>query len=655
MKVAQVIVDIPSYQIDYPFNYLIPSHLSDLKVGQAVMVPFRNSIKQGWIVGFLNETDSSKQLKTIKELVSGQTDIDEVMLRLVFYISKRYLAPLSDALKLVLPPGKKPIKARKKIEHIYTDTLPKVKLSKEQAVASKAIIMAINNQKHHTFLIQGKTASGKTEVYFQAIRQCIKKGKSAIYLVPEISLTPQLIARLKSRFGDEVAVLHSNMTDGQRYDQWRCIKECLYSIVVGARSAIFAPVKKLGLVIIDEEHETTYKQNNSPRYHCRHVAIKRAQLESAVVVMGSASPQIESRYFCDKKVFSLLTLKDRVTVNHQPEIEIVDMCENKNVLLSKPMIDGIRKTLDQKSKALVFLNRRGFANFMLCTDCGFVPKCQSCAVSLTFHRDKNRLVCHHCNFTSDAPLSCPKCKKPGLKYYGVGTQQVEDQLMANFKDADIVRMDADSTRKRGSHQDKILEFVNSNKAILLGTQMIAKGLDFPDIDFVGIINADTGLNLPDFRAEEKTFQLILQVIGRTGRRESPGKVVVQTFNPDNETLKLALAEDYNGFYRSELQKRKDLLYPPYAHLVNVIVKGPKCEKVSEIANRLAVEINKAERFMILGPSACPLTKIKDNYRYHILLKTKKVSHVALLKTIVGEISLPKSHSILIDVDPMSML
>lgn len=517
-----------------------------------------------------------------------------------------------------------------------------------------------------TLLLQGVTGSGKTEVYLQAIAHALSKGKTAIVLVPEIALTPQTVHRFRARFGEIVAVLHSGLGMGERFDQWRRIKEGDFKVVVGARSALFAPLRNLGLIIVDEEHETTYKQNRNPRYHAREVALKRAQLSGACVILGSATPAVESKFCAERGQFKLARLTRRIEDRPLPDIEIVDMRdEMKNGnrgIFSLRLREAMEECIRSRGKMILFLNRRGFSSFILCRECGLVLKCKKCAVSLTYHADKRVLKCHHCNYVAPAPEICPRCGGYRIGYFGVGTQKVENELKRFFPELAVIRMDADTTTRRESHRRRLMEFQSREVSVLLGTQMIAKGLDFPEVTLVGAINADTALNLPDFRAGERTFQLLMQVSGRAGRGKRPGRVIVQTYLPESYAIQALTQGDYDHFYSQELPLREELLYPPFCHLVNILISGrdeARTEKAASEAGKFLTSVKLDGLVGMLGPAPAPLPKIKNKFRWHIILK---VGDPAVVKGFLRENFrrlLPEDCAedvnISIDVDPVWML
>jgi primosomal protein N' (replication factor Y) len=540
-------------------------------------------------------------------------------------------------------------------------------LTPEQEKAVSKIATSLQNERSHVFLLQGVTGSGKTEVYLRSIARVLETGKSAIVIVPEIVLTAQTVDRFRERFGDAVAVMHSGLSAGERFDQWRMISRGEYPVVVGTRSALFAPVKNLGLIVVDEEHETTYKQNRNPRYHAREVAVKRAAVNKAVVILGSATPSIESRYKCELGEYQLLELPYRVKDRPLPEIEIVDMRETERNQIFHPRLRAeLDRATQAEDKVILFLNRRGFASFIMCRDCGLVLRCRQCAVSLTYHtkssqEDRRLLKCHHCGSRMRCPDICPKCASHNIGHFGVGIQRVESETISLYPDYRVIRMDTDALETRSAYAHKLSEFEATPRGLLLGTQMIAKGLDFPEVTLVGVISADTALNLPDFRSAERTFQLMMQVGGRAGRGEKPGKVVLQTYAPEHYAIRSLEQGDYDSFYQQELDFRRELNYPPFSSLVNILVSGKKWEEVSEVAqalSRFLLEKEVSRWAELLGPTEAPIPRIKANYRWHMILKGRDEGLVGFLRSAISEFCKTKgkkSASIIVDVDPVWLL
>ncbi|MDR5658325.1 primosomal protein N' [Serpentinicella sp. ANB-PHB4] len=547
---------------------------------------------------------------------------------------------------------------------------PKLQPTNEQEEIINKITEGIENNKSNIYLIHGITGSGKTEVYLQLIENAIKEGKQGIVLVPEISLTPQTIERFKGRFVHGIAIFHSGLSEGERYDEWRKVSNGDANIVIGARSAIFAPLNNLGLIIIDEEHETTYKSELNPKYTAFDVAKYRSEKENAIVVLGSATPSIETYHNAVQNEIILTNLKKRAHKSQIPEISIIDMRQeldggNKSIL-SRTLYNELKSTLESKKQTILFLNRRGYSTFVSCRKCGYVVKCKQCDISLTFHMASKDLQCHYCGDKYQAPKICPECSSKYIKYFGTGTQKLEKVIQSYFPSASISRMDLDVTGKKGAH-NKILESFKSGKIdIMIGTQMITKGLDFPNVTLVGIINADTMLNLPDFRAPEKVFQQALQVAGRAGRGIDPGKVVLQTYNPDHYSIALASKQDYKAFYNKEIGIRKAFDYPPFSKLVTIGFTGENEDEVYNVVLKITEiikYISKSKGFNdvdtnILGPNAAMIYRIKNKYRFYILIKSSKDSH-PLFKSIIKyllvenkEKFIPKNILTSIDMNPI---
>lgn len=589
-------------------------------------------------------------------------------------------------------------------EHILpTQPLP---LTEAQANALEKIKLAMNrnsetrDQKSETasltshlrplastFLLHGVTGSGKTEVYLQAIAHALEQGKGAIVLVPEISLTPQTVERFKARFSSGymqtlVAVLHSHLSAGERHDEWHKIRQGRARIVIGARSAIFAPVELLGLIIVDEEHEHTYKQEEAPRYHARDVAIMRGQMEGATVVLGSATPSLESYFNCRKGKFKLLELPERVDDQKMPHVRVVDMRQvaqkEKGVPVFSPQLkEAITRRLERGEQTILFLNRRGYSSSLQCPLCGYVAECPNCSISLTYHRQEQQLRCHICGHQAPVPSVCPneKCRSPKIRYAGLGTQRVEETLAKVFPDARVHRMDADTMKRKDDYRKTLGDFRSGKIDILVGTQMIAKGLHFPNVTLVGIIYADLALHQPDFRAGERTFQLLTQVAGRAGRGDIEGEVIVQAFTPFHPAIQYARRHDFAGFYAQELEFRQQLKYPPFGRVALLTLKGRNEEKVKFSADHLKRELDKtcsiqpaAEQpraaspaphyssdLIISGPAPAPLLRAETFYRYQIMLRTQRMSALShQLAKIIQPMALPEDVSLTVDIDPVDL-
>lgn len=541
----------------------------------------------------------------------------------------------------------------------------KQQLTYDQQEAYKSILESIQEHRQRTYLLHGVTGSGKTEVYLQTIEEVLKLGRQAMMLVPEIALTPQMVLRFKRRFGDEVAVLHSGLSKGERYDEWQKIRDGKASVSVGARSSVFAPFKNLGMIIIDEEHESSYKQEDYPRYQARDIAQWRSQYHQCPLILGSATPSLETYARAEKGVYELLSLPNRVNEQALPEIEIVDMrtelSSGNRSMFSEQLRKAIQQRLDKKEQIVLFLNRRGYASFMLCRDCGHVPQCPNCDISLTYHKSTDQLKCHYCGHQEVPPNKCPNCESEHIRQVGTGTQRVEELLQEAFQEARIIRMDVDTTSRKGAHEKLLDDFGAGKGDILLGTQMIAKGLDFPNITLVGVLNADTMLNLPDFRASERTYQLLTQVSGRAGRHEKEGEVIIQTYNPEHYAIKDVQANDYTAFFNKEMNYRKMGKYPPYFFLINFTIAHKEMKKVMEASKHIHKILlqHLTEKALVLGPSPAALSRINNEYRFQILVKYKSepALHEALkyLDDYYHDKYLKEKLSLKIDINPQMMM
>ena len=543
-------------------------------------------------------------------------------------------------------------------------------LNAEQAEALRQILASMDGEEKKTFLLNGVTGSGKTEVYLQAIAHALELGKGAIVLVPEISLTPQTVERFKARFSSGpqqtlVAVLHSHLSAGERHDEWHKIRQGRARIVIGARSAIFAPVEPLGLVVVDEEHEHSYKQEEAPRYHARDVAVVRGQREGAVVVLGSATPSLESFYNVERGKYAVLELRHRADDKRMPVVRVQDMrteCrKDKGVpIFSTRLKEAIRNRLENGEQTILFLNRRGFATSMQCPECGFVAECPNCSLSLTYHRREQALRCHICGHGARAPGQCPECRSRAIRFHGLGTEKVEDVLGKLFPDAAIRRMDSDTLKRKEDYRRILGDFRRGKIDILVGTQMIAKGLHFPRVTLVGIVYADTGLHLADFRAGERTFQLLTQVAGRAGRGDVEGEVIVQSFTPFHPAIQFARRHDFAGFYDAEMEFRGQLKYPPYTRAAMLTLRGRNEEKVAFSADHLKKAIEPMARaisdLVLAGPAPAPLLRAEAFYRYQIMLRTGQMSALSRrLAEVTAGLSLPEEVTLTVDIDPMNLM
>jgi len=510
-------------------------------------------------------------------------------------------------------------------------------------------------------LLRGVTGSGKTEVYLRAIEETIRLGKQAIALAPEISLTAQMVGIFQARFGSRVAVLHSKLSDGERLDEWERIRTGQVDVVIGARSALFAPTPRLGLVVLDEEHETSYKQDSSPRYLTRDTAIERARLAGACVVLASATPSLETAHLAEQGRARLARLPRRIDDRPLPSVILVDqrieLKENPGRIFSRRLESAIQQRLSRGEQTILFLNRRGWATITLCRECGYVARCRNCDVSLTFYASSRLLRCHHCEFTMAAPEICPKCGGAQIRQFGVGTEKVELEIGTLFPDARVARMDVDSVSRKGSLQDLINRFRRGQIDLLVGTQMVAKGFDFPGVTLVGVVSADTMLNLPDFRSAERTFQLLTQVSGRAGRGDQPGEVIVQTFNPEHYAIQAAAQHDFDEFYRQEIPRRRETRYPPFVRLASLVVEGRTRQETASRAERVREALGTGDNEVeILGPAPAPLSRIKGRFRWHLLLKSRDPSLLrAACRRLRLTLSAEDLRAVTVDLDPMSLL
>ena len=662
MKYASVVIKAP---IDKAFSYCIPHQLEDEAcIGKRVWVPFGRRRVEGYIVD-IKETADIENARPIESIIDKEPIVSEDVLLLTKWMSDYYVCSWGEAIDAALPgvlkKGRVSMKPKKPFEKEDYEKTQDLAPTEEQKEALRHIKISLDKSQFHTYLLHGITASGKTEVYMQAISHALKNNKSSIVLVPEISLTPQTVERFKSRFAGEVAVMHSGLMGSKRFHEFNLIREGQARIVVGARSAVFSPVKNLGLIIVDEEHETSYKQENTPRYHARDVAIKRAELTGSVVILGSATPSLESYYSAKEGKISLLTLTRRMKDVDLPKVNIIDMRlelyqRHYSSIFSRPLLESIGKVIAKGEQAMLFLNRRGFATFVNCKKCGLVVRCKKCDSVLVYHFSKKKLICHYCNWELDPPSICPKCKGTYVKYFGMGTERVESELHRHFPEGSTDRMDTDTTRKRGAHERIFRAFKGHSINILVGTQMIAKGLDFPKVTLVGVVSADTTLNLPDFRASERTFNLLTQVAGRAGRSKEGGRVIIQTYAPEHYAIKTASNHDYHSFYKKEIALRKQLTLPPFTNLILILLKSRKEERAMKAANDLASVIKKdIPELKILGPAPAVIAKLKNQYRWNIVLKTKNAQDSSIkIKTLLKRLRKPAGVSVAVDVDPVSV-
>jgi len=665
---VKVVIGLP---IDGPFDYAVPEMLrSQVAVGKRVWVPFRYKDMVGYIVA-LSEAADVENVKPLRSIIDKEPVLDSEMLELTKWMSEYYFSSWGEAIEAAIPGGLKrgrtEISARVDDGDEEFERSQNLKPTPAQKNALDDICKDIHTNSYHTYLLHGVTGSGKTEVYLQAIGCALELGKSSIVLVPEISLTPQTVERFKSRFHTHVAVLHSHLTPGRRFEEWKKVKSGEARIVVGARSAIFAPVKDLGLVVVDEEHENSYKQQDAPRYHAREAAIKRAEIAGAVCVLGSATPSLESYYRAKQGGYKLKELSERIEKRPMPEVEIVDMRDEERAgkklrIFSNALEKGIMKALDSGLQAILFLNRRGFSTFVNCRKCGHVVKCKHCDSTLTYHFQKKKLLCHWCNWQADPPEICPACEGSYMNYFGLGTEKVESETHRIFLNKRIGRMDTDTTQKRGSHKRILSDFKNRKLDLLVGTQMVAKGLDYPGVALVGVVSADTALHVPDFRSGERTFNLLTQVAGRAGRGDVKGKVVVQTYTPTHYAIAAAKKHDYARFYRSETQQRRQLKLPPFAHIICITLRGRSSEKTKQEADKLSALLRARLKKIppayfpkpqVVGPATAIIPRLRMHYRWNIFLKCADVMWMnKILKEVLTKFGKPSGIYTAVDVDPL---
>lgn len=717
--IAKVLVEINNINVDKTFDYIVPfKYIEKIKIGMRVKVPFASRELEGFVLDLVNSTDDNYELKEIISIVDTEPILNNELLHLGKFMSKKYFSTLISCYQTMLP---KALKAQNKTSinkkmikyvELCSNSFPKLKPNQEKIVeylringkvkkeeVNKISVSGVNtlikngiiieslieeyrlvtkdiNKEKETFkltveqqeaknkilsqtqssvfLLHGVTGSGKTIVYMEIVEEILNRGKDSIFLVPEISLTPQMVYHFKSRFGDEVAVLHSRLSEGEKYDEYRKIVEGKVHIVVGARSAVFAPFKNLGAIIIDEEHTTSYKQDNNPKYSAIEIAIERAKNNNAIVILGSATPSLETYARSIKGLYTLVELKHRVNTNNLPLVEIVDMSKEKHrgSIFSSRLITEVNKRLEEHEQIILLLNRRGYSSFITCSNCGYTAKCPHCDITLTYHKTSNTLRCHYCGYADKMNDICPSCGEKAIKTLGTGTEKVEEEIKKVFN-ARVVRMDLDTTSKKGSHEKIITAFKNHEYDILLGTQMIAKGLDFSNVTLVGVINADTSLMIPNYRSNEYTFQLLMQTAGRSGRGEKKGSVIIQTFNPEHYAITLASKHDYIDFFKQEMEVRRKLSYPPYYYLIYIKVIGKDYNKISIESNKIAsILTRELKNSKILGPTTCSVFKLNGLFRFGIIIKYKKEEKMEeVLQSLVNHYKGNQTVKVDIDINP----
>lgn len=675
VKIAEVAVPLP---LLHTFHYEVPPSLENrIQEGSRVLVPFKNRKFLGTVVGFSNSPH--KNLKNILELPDPAPLFSTRMLEFLKRLASHYAAPLGEVLKMAIPNFD--VQKSKKVKPYLLESLPSeqknfISLTPSQKKILEELRNALSKDLFSPFLLHGVTGSGKTEIYLRIIQEALMQKKEAIVLVPEISLTPQLLSRFESCFSGKIAVLHSRLTAAQRREEWFKIKNKKVSITIGARSALFAPFENIGVIVIDEEHDSSFKQEEKVRYNAKDMALLRGQLEKAVVVLGSATPALESYFNVQQQKIKLLRLPERISNIPLPLVEIVDLKKTQGptfspqhgmktqTIFSDPLLKALGETLLHKNQAILLLNRRGYAPVQLCQECGYNAKCPHCSVSLTVYAKQQKLICHYCSHTLLLSSYCPDCRSTAFTSLGLGTEKVEEELRRVFPQARIARMDRSSTQKKEMLSKLLSDFAKQKTDILIGTQMVAKGHDFPNVTLVGVILADISLHVPDFRAPERTFQLLTQVAGRAGRGEKGGQVIIQTFNPSHYSLQFAKTHDTLGFYQKEIQVRQELQYPPFSKLVHLKAshalekKGyAKIQELSKICQSILKSAPELAALELLGPAPAPLFKLKDKYRFHLLLKSPSYKLVKLFLShlLKHDRFLSKQPSIQIDVDPLNLL
>jgi len=715
--VADVLVELTNKAVDQTFTYKIPStFINDIKVGIRVLVPFGSRKLEGFVLKIREDYTSDYELKEIIDLVDNEPVLNMELLELGEYMSKKTLATLSSCYQTMLPKAlkaknnykmnEKYIKYIRLINKDYTgknDNQNKIisllklgDIEKKEIVSSSLNTLIKNNvveeytkevyrlnkdikkekcnitltekqqdvvnevvsnlDSFKPYLLHGVTGSGKTEVYMHIIKEVLKEDKEVIVLVPEISLTPQLIEIFKKRFGNEVAILHSKLSDGERYDEYRKIKRGEVKIVIGARSAIFAPFTNLGLIIVDEEHTHTYKQENNPRYNAIDVALYRCKKYNVPLLLGSATPSIESYTRAKSNIYKLLVLDERIN-KKLPNVELIDMkneIKKGNKIFSEALDKEINDRLNKNEQIIILLNRRGYSTIVSCHNCGYTFKCPNCDIPLTYHKKSNKLKCHYCNFEQIKLDKCPTCKSEDINEFGMGTEKLENELNRRYK-ARIIRMDIDTTSRKDSVDKIVTSFKNHEYDILLGTQMIAKGLDFPNVTLVGVINGDASLNIPDFRSSERTFELLNQVAGRAGRSSKEGKVIIQGYNIDHYSIVTASKHDYQTFYNKEMKIREELKYPPFYNLTLVKIVSEDYDLLLKESNKICSYLKRELKdTIILGPTFSNMYKINKKFNINIILKYKNTKNIISGLDYVNKHYTSNKVSVEIDINPLKL-
>ncbi len=654
MAYANIIVDISHEAVDRPFTYIIPTELADsCRPGSRVMIPFGqgNKLRQGIIVDIVNNPDVPiGRLKEIDSIVLSQDATDSYMIELASYIKQRYGSTMIDALKTVLPAKKS---YRRKKAATETADMPSdngntgrtveadIALNTDQAAIVNDFISEYDSGIRNTYLIHGITGSGKTLVYMEMIKHVVDEGKQAIMLIPEIGLTYQTVERFKKYFGDRVAIMNSTLAAGLRYEYYEQARNGDIDVIIGPRSALFMPFAKLGIIVMDEEHEGAYKSENTPRYHTRDVALKLADMHKASVVLGSATPSVETYYHALKGDYKLYKLSRRATGSALAHTEIVDMRkelkDGNRSIFSRRLQELMRQTISDNRQMMLFINRRGYAGFVSCRACGEIIKCPHCDVSLKEHRSRGMLVCHYCGLEMPKPKMCPVCGSKYIMSFKAGTEQIQEEVHKMFPGVKTLRMDADTTTKKGSFDKIVSSFARHEADVLIGTQMIVKGHDFPDVDLVGILAADIGLAGGDYRSGERTFQLLTQAAGRAGRKDKDGNVIIQTYKPDNYSIVKAATQDYEAFYNEEILYREISGYPPVSNIMAVLVSGKDADEAYMYAMKLVTICKmKNNGASVIGPGKAGIGKINDSHRFVFYIKSADADVMTGLKDIIEQ-------------------
>ena len=704
---ASVIIEYSVKSLNKVFDYIIPEDIKDtIKVGHKVIVPFGKVEVEGFVLKIHNNKDENLEYRSIIRIQESDFYLNEELLKLGKYMSDFLLCNLISCYQVMLPKALKAslktninrkyitkVSLNKEVDidkYILEHKRNKVEISiieclrsgeKERKEFSSSIkkliekgivienkyevnrevevdeekkiinltdgqlkaVDEILNSNDDKFLLYGVTGSGKTEVYIELLRRILKKNKTGIVLVPEISLTPQIVARFKGVFGDNVAVFHSSLSEGEKYDEYRRIMNGEVSLVVGARSAVFAPLKNVGLIIIDECQSQTYKQDNTPKYNAIDIAFKRGEYNNAKVIMGSATPSLEQYARGKKGVFHLISLSSRIS-GRLPSFEIVDMdkeAKKHNYIISDKLDKEIKNALERKEQVILLLNRRGYSTFLSCTNCGFVYKCPNCDISLIYHKSSNSYSCHYCGYRCQKSEVCPSCHEEAIKDLGLGTEKLESMIAKKYN-VEVLRMDADTTSTKNAHQKLIKEFSSGKYSILVGTQMISKGLNFENVSLVGTINSDASLSIPDFRSAERTYELLSQTAGRVGRFNLPGKVIIQTYNPTNYVYKSVVKNDFDAFFNYEMNIRKKLMYPPYYYICNILITSTTFNEAGDAANKVKKFIDSKlneNEFIVLGPSVSSIVRLNNKYRFNIMIKYKKIDNLLPVMREVNNINI----------------